>query len=78
MSVRQRSYSKRATRQHRNQAKKILKQPIRSHRNQQAVHIDAGLPFTSSRVNGVGDRLIHIENETETDAATTQDNLFVE
>ena len=41
-----------------------IEQGTRSHRNQQAVHIDAGLPFTSTRVNEMGDQPVNIENET--------------
>lgn len=36
----------------------------RSHRNWQAVHIDAGHSFTSTRVNGLLVQLVHIENCT--------------
>ena len=39
------------TRSHRKPAKEPLEQPTRSHRNRQAVHIDAGLPFTSTRIH---------------------------
>lgn len=31
---------------------------------EEAVHIDAGLPFTSTRVNEMGDQPVNIENET--------------
>ncbi len=36
----------------------------RSHRNWQAVHIDAGHSFTSTRMNGLVVHLVHIENCT--------------
>ena len=36
----------------------------RSHRNWQAVHIDAGHSFTSTRVNGLVVQLVNIENCT--------------
>ena len=41
-----------------------IEQGTRSHRNRQAVHIDAGHSFTSTRVNGLLVQLVHIENCT--------------
>ena len=41
-----------------------IEQSTRSHRNRQAVHIDAGHSFTSTRVNGLVVQLVHIENCT--------------
>ena len=41
-----------------------IEQGTRSHRNWQAVHIDAGHSFTSTRVNGLLVQLVHIENCT--------------
>ena len=41
-----------------------IEQGTRSHRNWQAVHIDAGLPFTSTRVNVLVVHFVHIKNCT--------------
>ena len=41
-----------------------IEQGTRSHRNQQAVHIDARHSFTSTRVNGMVVQLVHIEKYT--------------
>ena len=64
VSVRHPVHIERATRQHRKRARKILEHSSRSHRNPQAVHIDAGHSFTSTRVNEMGDQPVNIENET--------------
>ena len=53
-----------ANRSHRAGYPFTSKPASRSHRNWQAVHIDAGHSFTSTRVNGLLVQLVHIENCT--------------
>ena len=53
-----------ANRSHRAGHPFTSKPASRSHRNRQAVHIDAGHSFTSTCVNGLVVQLVHIENCT--------------
>ena len=64
MSILNGKIEKTANRSHRAGYPFTSKPASRSHRNWQAVHIDAGHSFTSTRVNGLLVQLVHIENCT--------------